>query len=1136
MFEMSLLLTPVDFEKVTPTVSPSFPPFPCCLCLSDKLFGKRLLQAGRHIMSHKSWMKTVPTENCDVLMTFADFTDDHTLLWLLNHIRLGIPELIIQIRHHKHTRVYAFFITATYENLLRGAEEMGLRKAVKPEFGGGTRSFSCEEDYIYENIESELCFFTSQERQSIIRYWLDNLRAKHGEVLHNINFLEGQPIIPELSARGVIQQVFPLHEQRILSQLMKSWVQAVCEKQPLDDICDYFGVKIAMYFAWLGFYTTSMLYPAVIGFVLWMLTESDQTSRDICCVVFALFNVVWATLFLERWKRRGAELAYKWGTLDAPAESLEEPRPQFRGIKRCSPVTGCEEFYYPPWRRRVFRWLVSLPICILCLCFVFLVMLICFELQEFVMGIKEMPRLARFIPKIMLAITVTACDEVYRKIACWLNDMENYRLQSAYEKNLIIKMVLFQFVNSYLSLFYIGFYLKDMERLKEMLATLLIIRQFLQNVKEVLQPYLYERHKLGELTMRAVWDLLLSVLLKYARLAAGKAQSSPTDQAMPGPGLRGTRPGVGHPERREKKCLNGGCGVPDEEEGGERDEADSGRFSEGETEEESLIDCGLKLRKVSFIEKVDRRPACSGPPMENSFMEEGSPTMVEKGMDPASVFEMCDDDDDNGIHDVKDSSGGGAEGNNAAAAASASAAAAAAAAGAATLPSGPDGSISLRHRRRGRSVERPEPKAKRESWIDPPEESESTTLTQAEMESCMQTYSDTFQDYQEMFVQFGYVVLFSSAFPLAAMCALINNIIEIRSDAFKLCTGLQRPFGVRVESIGQWQTAMEAMGLIAIIVNCYLIGQCGQLQRLFPWLSPEMAIISIVILEHFAILLKYVIHVAIPDIPTWVREEMAKLDYQRREAFKKHERQAQQHYQQLQRRKRDEEERQRQAEHMARRERERDDSKSDSSGDHHHDKNHGSKSRSGGGGGGAGSSDKPKRPSSLLANNNVMKLKQIIPLQNKFSSSGARSPQSPTGNEPKLPGFLSFKFLKSPENKKEGAANSSAAAASYGTAAAAAAASSSSSSSGSSSQERSQSPSKAFNPGKLFNFGKSEGGACVNGAPPPRSGEGSSSSSSQERQTSRSDLNGVPEEIPSPGGEGSLNGHSTDSDQASSKM
>ncbi|XP_029110877.1 anoctamin-8 [Scleropages formosus] len=1059
----------------------------------DKLFGKRLLQAGRHIMSHKSWMKTVPTENCDVLMTFPDSTDDHTLLWLLNHIRLGIPELIIQIRHHKQTRVYAFFVTATYENLLRGAEEMGLRKAVKPEFGGGTRSFSCEEDYIYENIESELCFFTSQERQSIIKYWLDNLRAKQGETLHNINFLEGQPIIPELKARGVIQQVFPLHEQRILSQLMKSWVQAVCEKQPLDDICDYFGVKIAMYFAWLGFYTTSMLYPAVIGFVLWMLTESDQTSRDICCVVFALFNVVWATLFLERWKRRGAELAYKWGTLDTPAESLEEPRPQFRGVKRCSPVTGCEEFYYPPWKRRVFRWLVSLPICILCLSFVFLAMLICFELQEFVMGIKELPRVARFIPKIMLAITVTACDEVYRKIACWLNDMENYRLQSAYEKNLIIKMVLFQFVNSYLSLFYIGFYLKDMERLKEMLATLLIIRQFLQNVKEVLQPYLYERHKLGDLTFRAVWNLLLSALLKYGRLAAGKAQVSPTEQAMPGPGLRGTRPGVGQPERREKKCLNGGCGVPEEEE-----QEDSGKHSEEENEEESLIDCGLKLRKVSFIEKVERKPGAVLTQTEDNFLEEGSPTMVEKGMDPSSIFEMCDDDEDNGILEPKDISGETL---------------------AAPLPASPESTISLRHRRRGRSLEREDSKTKRDSWIDPPEDNEPITLTQAEIESCMQKYEDTFQDYQEMFIQFGYVVLFSSAFPLAAMCALINNIIEIRSDAFKLCTGLQRPFGQRVQSIGQWQTVMEAMGLIAIIVNCYLIGQCGQLQRLFPWLSPEMAIISIVILEHFAILLKYIIHVAIPDIPSWVADEMAKLEYQRREAFKKHERQAQQHYQQQQRRKREEEERQRQAEYQARRERERDEGKPDSGGggDHHHDKSHGGKVRSAGGGGASSAiGDKPKRPSSLLANNNVMKLKQIIPLQSKFSSGTARSPQSPTGSEPKLPGFLSFKFLKSPENKKEAAA----AAAAASTAAAA-------------SQEKSQSPSKSFNPGKLFNFGKSEGGICLNGAQQTKSGD---TLQAPDKQPTRSDLNGVPDEIPSPGGEGGENGHSIDSEPPGPKI
>ncbi|KAM9719713.1 anoctamin-8-like isoform 3-T3 [Menidia menidia] len=960
----------------------------------EKLFGKRLLLARHYIMSRKSWLKMVPTENCDILMTFPDTIDDHTLLWLLNQIRLGIPQVSIQVREHKHTQTHAFFITTTFENLLQGAEQMGMYKTVKPQFGGGMRRFSCEEDNIYENIESELCFFTSQERQSIIKYWLDNLRAKQGEVLHNIHFLEGQPIIPELVARGVINQMFPLHEQRILNQLMTSWVQAVCERQPLDDIYDYFGVKIGMYFAWLGFYTNSMLYPAVIGFLLWILAEADQTSQDICCVVFALFNVVWATLFLERWKRREAELAYRWGTLDTPAESLEEPRPQFRGVKRCSPITGCEEFYYPPWKRVLFRWLVSLPICLLCLCFVFLAMLLCLELQEVVMEIQELPGVTRFIPKILLAITVTICDEVYKKIAYWLNDMENYRLQSAYENNLIIKMVFFEFINSYLSLFYIGFYLKDMERLKEMLATLLIFRQFLQNIKEVLQPYLYEQNKLGVFTPKVLWELAQAIMLKYGRLALGKAQASITSYSFLGP--RGIPVGQVpncDPEPKRRGDLKAGF-----------------RLTE---EEWDMNDCALKQRKVSFTEKVDYQDVTTETQaVDDSYLED-SPTLVEDGMDPSSIFDSCDEDSDceTSAQDTKEK------------------------------VSGPRESDSVCQRRKNIG----EGKDDKKSWIDPPEESKAVTLTQAEIESCMQTYEGTLQDYQEMFIQFGYVVLFSSAFPLAAMCALINNIIEIRSDALKLCTGLQRPFGQRVENIGQWQTAMEAMGLIAIIVNCYLIGQCGQLQRLFPWLSPEMTIISIVLLE-------------------------------------KHELQAQQHFQQQLRRRREEEEIHRQAELQAQ---ENDYHKADTQHQHHHDKGQGNKA-----------GDKPKRPSSLLGNNNVMKLKQIIPLQGKFSSSSSRSPaQSPTGGEAKLPGFL--KFLKSTEVKKEPAV-----------AAGAMPGSTALSSVPSSGQERSQSPNRTFSPGKLFSFSKSEGTVVyTNGT--------QQLTQTAYTQPSRMDPNTTPEELPS---------------------
>ncbi|XP_038182229.1 anoctamin-8 isoform X1 [Arvicola amphibius] len=967
----------------------------------DKLFGKRLLQAGRYLVSHKAWMKTVPTEDCDVLMTFPDTTDDHTLLWLLNHIRVGIPELIVQVRHHRHTRAYAFFVTATYESLLRGADELGLRKAVKAEFGGGTRSFSCEEDFIYENVESELRFFTSQERQSIIRFWLQNLRAKQGEALHNVRFLEDQPIIPELAARGIVQQVFPVHEQRILNRLMKSWVQAVCENQPLDDICDYFGVKIAMYFAWLGFYTSAMVYPAVFGSVLYTFTEADQTSRDVSCVVFALFNVIWSTLFLEEWKRRGAELAYKWGTLDSPGEAVEEPRPQFRGVRRISPITRAEEFYYPPWKRLLFQLLVSLPLCLACLVCVFVLMLGCFQLQELVLSVKGLPRLVRFLPKVMLALLVSVSAEGYKKLAVWLNDMENYRLESTYERHLIIKVVLFQFVNSYLSLFYIGFYLKDMDRLKEMLATLLITRQLLQNVREVLQPHLYRRLGRGELGLRAIRELARALLGLLNPLRPDPRGHLETQADEGGAGSH--------------RCLGGGCGAPEEEEetaverrpageggevpdgprGGKEEEEDEEdeedeEEEEDEGEEGGLLDCGLRLKKVSFVERGSgrRRPG----PGPDGLLEEGSPTMVEKGLEPG-VFTLAEEDDEpegppgspgpepptillrraSGEGRDQGPDGGGD-------------------------PETSSGDTAGRQRRNNRS-----------SWIDPPEEEHSPQLTQAELESCMKKYEDTFQDYQEMFVQFGYVVFFSSAFPLAALCALVNNLIEIRSDAFKLCSGLQRPFGQRVESIGQWQKVMEVMGVLAIVVNCYLIGQCGQLQRLFPWLSPEAAIVSVVVLEHLALLVKYLIHATIPDIPGWVAEEMAKLEYQRREAFKRHERQAQQRFQQQQRRRREEEERQRHAEQQARRERDaggREEARAEAPGPDPAAERGAAKAKGG---------ERPRRPGALLPPGPVLRLKQIIPLQARPPAPAGCAPPPRSPADTRLPAFLSLRFLKAPE-------------------------------------------------------------------------------------------------------------------------
>ena len=63
---------------------------------------------------------------------------------------------------------------------------------------------------------------------------------------------------------------------------------------------------------------------------------------------------------------------------------------------------------------------------------------------------------------------------------------------------------------------------------------------------------------------------------------------------------------------------------------------------------------------------------------------------------------------------------------------------------------------------------------------------------QASVQATLDDYDNTFDDMLEMVNQFGLVVLFSAALPVAPALALINNIIEVRSDAFKLTT-LKRP-------------------------------------------------------------------------------------------------------------------------------------------------------------------------------------------------------------------------------------------------------------------------------------------------------------------------------------------------------
>ncbi|XP_047373447.1 anoctamin-5 isoform X2 [Sciurus carolinensis] len=80
-----------------------------------------------------------------------------------------------------------------------------------------------------------------------------------------------------------------------------------------------------------------------------------------------------------------------------------------------------------------------------------------------------------------------------------------------------------------------------------------------------------------------------------------------------------------------------------------------------------------------------------------------------------------------------------------------------------------------------------------------------------------------FYEYLETVIQFGFVTLFVASFPLAPLLALLNNIIEIRVDAWKLTTQYRRPVAAKAHSIGVWQDILYGMAVVSVATNAFIV-------------------------------------------------------------------------------------------------------------------------------------------------------------------------------------------------------------------------------------------------------------------------------------------------------------------------
>ncbi|KAG5179391.1 calcium-activated chloride channel-domain-containing protein [Tribonema minus] len=304
-------------------------------------------------------------------------------------------------------------------------------------------------------------------------------------------------------------ECFLLHEKEALERLRKHHTP--------EDIADYFGTGVSMYFTFLRFYTEFLLGPAVAGVVLFlgMLWKGYSIKLiPLFCIGIAL----WSTLFMEFWKRHAAAASYRWGSHGAEnEEDLQDLAKNAGGVGR-APTS---------------RIMVSLPAILFAIAFCLRAMLYCIRLSDSAEDRYGKDSYWKYWPMVVYSVVPLACSFVYGLVAVKLNQFEGHRTERQRSDALTLKLFGFQFINFFCALFYIGFYLRDMERLSGMLFTLCVTKQITGNIMEAGMPIAKRKFKVWNDARLKRAAAKAKDTKKAAKEAADKAKEAATGGAVP---------------------------------------------------------------------------------------------------------------------------------------------------------------------------------------------------------------------------------------------------------------------------------------------------------------------------------------------------------------------------------------------------------------------------------------------------------------------------------------------------------------------------------------------------------------------------------------------------------------------------
>ncbi|XP_045542104.1 anoctamin-1 isoform X5 [Papilio machaon] len=380
-----------------------------------------------------------------------------------------------------------------------------------------TAIYSKDKEYLFDTASD--CFWTPSVRSRIVQFILDRKRFSERQ---NDDFAFG---IARLISYNTYSAAYPLHDGDLKTPgsmrhlLYTEWASVTkCIKyQPLDYVKDYFGVKIGLYFAWLGFYTHMLIPASIVGLICVIYSASTLSSykpsedvcnyesnikmcplcdyfceywdlRDTCLqsritylfdnsttVFFAIFMSFWAACFLEMWKRYSAEMTHRWDLTGFDVYE-EHPRPQYLArlahVKRTqlNVVTGVREPTVPYWRMRLPATLMSFSVVALLVLLALATVLGVVLYRMSLLGASILRRNDKDLitsNPIMFTTATAACinlvficifNYVYQYLAEWLTEKELLRTQTEFDDSLTLKIYLLQFVNYYASIFYIAFF------------------------------------------------------------------------------------------------------------------------------------------------------------------------------------------------------------------------------------------------------------------------------------------------------------------------------------------------------------------------------------------------------------------------------------------------------------------------------------------------------------------------------------------------------------------------------------------------------------------------------------------------------------------------------------------------------